>query len=148
MHYIWIKRELSLPLAVALCRYLISRLAHSIQDKPIKMHFVNPCEGSGVGDQPRTSQDALSWKGQSFLLHSSIQSAELHSYLLLPLPHSSVQLTISISPGAPAPGLPSSRPPLLPHPPQSGLSFPSHTRDFPLLSYLSPAEESPRNSSL
>lgn len=60
-----------------------------------------------------TSQDALSWKGQSCFLCSSIQSAELHSCLLLPLPHSSVWLTISISRGVPALGLPSSWPPSL-----------------------------------
>lgn len=121
-----IKRELSLPLVVALCRCTSTQSSGQAQGNAL----CESCAGP-VGDQAGTLQDALSWKGQSVLLHSSIQSSYLHRYLLLS-PHSSVQPAISISPGAPAPGLLSSRSPSLPSVTSVWIFIPlSHIRDLP-----------------
>lgn len=121
----WIKRELSLPLGVVLCRCTSTQRSGQAQENAL----CESCAGPGVGKQAGTLQDALSWKGQSVLLHSSIQSSYLHRYLL-PSPHSSVQLAVSISPGAPALGLLSSRPLSLP---PVWIFIPlSHIRDLPV----------------
>lgn len=80
-----------MPLAVALCQ-CTSRSPHRIQGKPRKMHFVSRHEWSGVDNLPSTLFRMLSPGKGSFLLHSIFPSAELHGFLLLPLPHSSVVL--------------------------------------------------------